>query len=885
MMKQYTTIKSRYPDAILMFRLGDFYEMFGEDAETASRILEITLTSREAGRGNRIPMCGIPHHAAHAYIGRLIEAGYKVAICEQMEPPRPGRKVVRREVVRVITPGTILEPEFLEEKKNNYLIALAAQGKSVGLALLDVSTGEFAITEARGEQAEETILTEISNLSAKECVVTPSIAGDLSLLERLRSLSGLTMTFVDDRAQPAISDFQEGPVFRTSGSQAALAKKALTDHFGSLSLEAAGCMEYPLGMQAAGVLLLYVSHTQMTSLSYITKVRCYSIGDSMAIDPETRRSLELTDTIRPTQRGKEHTLFRVMDRTVTSMGGRLLRKWMDHPSRDLAEINRRLDAVEELEGDVIRRNDIRRVLSRILDLERLAARIGTGGANARDLVALAESLKVIPELKGILDGTTSDALKELALGLLDLSQLTDLIGSAIVDDPPHVLTEGGIIRKGYNEELDKLSDTSRRSREFLASLEVSEKEKTGIKSLKVGYNQVFGYYFEVTRPNLHLVPESWIRKQTLAGAERFITPELKEHETIILKAKERMATLEYELFSEVRDKVACEIPKIQQVAEAVAELDVFASFAESANLYGYVRPDLDEGFDLDITGARHPVVEQSLPQGVFIPNDIRLDSESCQVMVLTGPNMSGKSTLGKTALLITLMAHMGSFVPATSARIPLTDRIAVRAGSSEEIAEGKSTFLVELLQTSIIISQATERTLIFIDELGRGTSTYDGMAIAQAVIEYIHDKIGAKTIFTTHFHELAALEDKLDRVKNFRIEAEERGGEVVFLYKLSPGGCDRSYGINVAKMAGMPRDLIRRANAILTELERRSPSRPQQMSLLAVLMDGQGTLSPPSDHDGIIEEIKKMDIDSMTPLEALTRLSDLKSKIEGKENL
>ncbi|HCD41319.1 MAG TPA: DNA mismatch repair protein MutS, partial [Firmicutes bacterium] len=385
--------------------------------------------------------------------------------------------------------------------------------------------------------------------------------------------------------------------------------------------------------------------------------------------------------------------------------------------------------------------------------------------------------------------------------------------------------------------------------------------------------------------NLHLVPESWIRKQTLAGAERFITPELKEHETIILKAKERMATLEYELFSEVRDKVACEIPKIQQVAEAVAELDVFASFAESANLYGYVRPDLDEGFDLDITGARHPVVEQSLPQGVFIPNDIRLDSESCQVMVLTGPNMSGKSTLGKTALLITLMAHMGSFVPATSARIPLTDRIAVRAGSSEEIAEGKSTFLVELLQTSIIISQATERTLIFIDELGRGTSTYDGMAIAQAVIEYIHDKIGAKTIFTTHFHELAALEDKLDRVKNFRIEAEERGGEVVFLYKLSPGGCDRSYGINVAKMAGMPRDLIRRANAILTELERRSPSRPQQMSLLAVLMDGQGTLSPPSDHDGIIEEIKKMDIDSMTPLEALTRLSDLKSKIEGKENL
>ena len=879
MMRQYTAMKAQHPDAILMFRLGDFYEMFNEDAKTAAKILEITLTSREAGRGERMPMCGVPHHAAHTYIGRLIEAGHKVAICEQMEPPRPGRKVVRREVVRVITPGTILEPEFLEEKRNNYLIALAAQGKAVGLALLDVSTGEFAITEAGGERAEEVILAEVGSLGARECVVTPSIAENPRLVQGLRSLSGLTTTFVDDKAQPAVSGAWGG------SSQAVSAKKALIDHFGSLSLEGSGCMEYPLGMQAAGVLLLYVSGTQMTSLSYITRIRCFSIDDALAIDPETRRSLELTDTIRPRQRGKERTLLRVMDRTVTSMGGRLLRKWMDRPSQDLAEIARRLDAVEELVGDVIKQDDIRRVLSRVRDLERLATRIGTGGANARDLVALAESLSVIPELKGIVDGTICDALQGLASRLLDLRELTHLISSAIVDDPPHVLTDGGIIRKGYNAELDKIRDTSARSREFLASLEVSEKEKTGIKSLKVGYNQVFGYYFEVTRANLHLVPEAWTRKQTLAGAERFITPELKEHETIILKAKDRMSTLEYELFSEVRDKVACEIPNIQQVAEAVAEIDVFASFAESAGMYGYVRPIFHEGLDLEIIGARHPVVETSLPPGVFIPNDIRLDSESCRIMVLTGPNMSGKSTLGKTALLITLMAHMGSFVPASSATIPLTDRIAVRAGSSEEIAEGKSTFMVELLQTSLIISQATERTLIFIDELGRGTSTYDGMAIAQAVIEHIHDKIGAKTIFTTHFHELAALEDKLDRVRNFRIEAEERGGEVVFLYTLSPGGCDKSYGINVAKMAGMPRELVKRANAILTELEKRSPSRPQQMSLLAVLMDEACAASSPSKDQSIVEDIREMDIDSMTPLEALTRLAELKSRIEGKENL
>ncbi len=879
MMRQYSAMKAQHPDAILMFRLGDFYEMFNEDAETASEVLDITLTSREAGRGKRMPMCGVPHHAARSYIGRLIEAGYKVAVCEQMEPPRPGRKIVRREVVRVITPGTILEPEFLEAKRNNYLIALATQGKAIGLAMLDVSTGEFAITEAGGEHAEDSILAEISSLGAKECLVASRIADNPGLVAKLQSVEGLATTHVDDDES---------------------AKKALIDHFGALGLEGSGCMEYPIGMQAAGVILLYVSKTQMTSLSYINQIQPYSVDDAVAVDPETRRSLELVDPIRPTQRGKEHTLLRVMDRTVTSMGGRLLRKWMDRPSQSITEVNRRLDAVEELVSDVITRDDIRRVLAKVRDLERLATRIGTGGANARDLVALAESLAVLPELRQILRETETCAMQELASNVVDLGALKELICSAIVDDPPPILTEGGIIRKGYDDELDRIQDTSARSREFLASLEAAEKERTGIKSLKVGYNQVFGYYLEVTRPNLHLVPEDWTRKQTLSGAERFITAELKEHEAIILKANERMASLEYELFCEVREKAACEIPRIQQVAEAIAEADVFASLADVAAICGYVRPVIHEGHELKIIGGRHPVVETTVPIGVFIPNDISLDSESCQIMVLTGPNMSGKSTLGKTALLIALMAHMGSFVPAKSAVIPLTDRIAVRAGSSEEIASGKSTFMVELLETSAILSQATSRTLIFIDELGRGTSTYDGMAIAQAVIEHIHDKIGAKTIFTTHFHELAALEDKLDRVRNFRVEAEEREGEVVFLYTLRPGGCDKSYGINVARMAGMPRDLVRRADAILKELERRSPSRPQQMSLLSVLMDvaedlpqdvcvdidsNANVTASASVGQKIAEDIREMDIDSMTPLEALTRLAELKSRIEGKENL
>ncbi|MGE5571886.1 MAG: DNA mismatch repair protein MutS [Bacteroidota bacterium] len=908
MIQQYQAVKARYPDAILMFRLGDFYEMFNEDAQIASRVLEITLTSRETGKGNRMPMCGVPYHAAQAYIARLVDSGYKVAVCDQMEVPGPGRQIVRREVTRVVTPGTVTEPEFLDAKTNNYLAALAIRGRAIGLAVADVSTGEFAMTEAAGQRAQDTILAEVARLGPRECLVPPDVANDFRLAGALRGLEGLTLTPCDD--------------LRASSSAAV---RAVEEQFGSTALEASGALEYPAGVQAAGMVLLYLQRTQMTSLAHMSVLRAYSCGDAMGLDPETRRNLEISDPIRRRSRGR--TLLDVLDRTVTSMGARLLRRWLDRPSQDIAEIGRRLDAVEELAKDVMARSDLRRALAAVRDMERLATRVSTGVAGARDLVALAGSFAAAPEARTVLGQAKCDALRELATRLGDLSDVREIIVDAISDDPPPILTEGGIIRDGHSAELDELRRTSAKSREFLASLEAAERERTGIKSLKVGYNQVFGYYIEVTRANLHLVPEGWMRKQTLSGAERFITPELKEHEAIILKAKDRAARLEYEIFSEVRARVARETARIQEAARALAEVDVFASLADVAASYGYVRPVMCEGGELEILGARHPVVEASLPAGTFVPNDVRLDTENCQVMVLTGPNMAGKSTLGKSVLLVVLMAHVGSFVPAASARVPLTDRIAVRAGSSEEIAQGKSTFMVELLQTAAILGQATERTLIFIDELGRGTSTYDGMAIAQAVIEYLHNRVGAKTIFTTHFHELAALEEQLPRVRNFRVEAEERGGEVVFLFRLVPGGCDKSYGINVARMAGMPGEVVRRAGAILRELERRSPSRPQQTSLLAMLMDqdgdGGGAKVPPHPHeqgreqgqgrgdeqergeagvpggqgtagcsvypncarsglDGMLAELRALDINSMTPLEALQKLAEFKARAEGK---
>lgn len=818
-------------------------------------------------------MCGVPYHAVHSYISRLVDHGYKVAVCDQMEVPGPGKQVVRREVTRVITPGTITEPEFLDAKTNNYLAALVMRNRTIGLAAVDVSTGEFSITEAGGPKAQDAILAEMVRLSPRECLITADVAKEARLMEAVRGLEGITLTPCDDQTL--------SPSATT---------RVVNEQFGSTRLESSGCFEYPSGMQAAGIILFYLQKTQMTSLAHINSIRAYSCGDAMSLDPETRRSLELQDPIR--QRSRGHTLLSVLDRTVTSMGARLLRRWMDRPSLDIPEINRRLDAVEELVRNVFARADLKKALASVRDLERLVTRVSTGAANARDLVALAESFSAIPQTRQVLAEAGCDALRALAARLGDLSDVRDLIGASISDDPPPVITEGGIIREGYNAELDEIRRTGSRSREILASLEAAEREKTGIKSLKVGYNQVFGYYIEVTRPNLHLVPQSWTRKQTLSGAERFVTPELKEHEAIILKAKEHTARLEYELFCEVRERVAREVARIQEAAKVVAEADVFCSLAEVAAAYGYVRPEIHDGYDIELLGARHPVVEATLPAGAYVPNDVRLDSTESQIMVLTGPNMAGKSTLGKSVLLVALMAHMGSFVPAKSARIPLTDRIAVRAGSSEEIASGKSTFMVELLQTAAILARATPRTLIFIDELGRGTSTYDGMAIAQAVIEHIHDKVGAKTIFTTHFHELTELEDKLERVKNFRIAAEERGGEVVFLFTLVPGGCDKSYGINVARMAGMPGEVVRRAGAILRELERRSPSRPQQMSLLAMLMDEAGKGAPESacscsTRDGIVAELCALDIDRMTPLEALEKLADLKSKagrVERGEN-
>ncbi len=884
MLQQYQRIKAMHPDAILMFRLGDFYEMFNEDAEVASRVLDIVLTSRETGKGRRMPMCGVPYHAASGYISRLVDAGLKVAVCDQMELPGRGRGVVRREVTRVVTPGTVTEPEFLDAKANNYLAAVVARDRALGLAVADVSTGEFLVTQAFGLRAEQAIIGELARFAPRECLM-PAESGAASVDARLarikRELDGIAIARREDL-----------------GASASVALKAAREHFGEIALERAGCDEFPAGVHAAGLILLYLRRTQMTSLSYMGQIRAYSCSESMALDPDTRRSLELADPIRHRSRGP--TLLQVLDRTITPMGARLLRRWMEGPSLDLGEINRRLDAVEALVRDPLAREEVVRALGSVRDVERLCARAATGSANARDLVALAESFSAIPEVQRVLREAECEPLEELATRMGDLSDVRDAIRAAISDDPPPVITEGGLIREGYDAVLDEIRRTGSRSRESLASLEAAAKERTGIKSLKIGYNQVFGYYIEVTKPNLHLVPEDWKRKQTLSSAERFVTPELEQHERVILTARDRAAKLEYELFCAVRERVARDASRIQEAARALAEVDVFVGLARAAAAGGYVRPEVHEGDEIELVGVRHPVVETVLPAGGYVPNDVRLDANDTQIMVLTGPNMAGKSTLGKSVLLAVLMAHMGSFVPARSARIPLTDRIAVRAGSSEEISSGKSTFMAELLQTAAILSLATSRSLIFVDELGRGTSTYDGMAIAQAVIEHIHDRLGAKTIFTTHFHELTELEDRLARVRNYRVAARERAGEVVFLFALERGGCDKSYGINVARMAGMPQEIVRRAGAILRELERRSPSRPQQMTLLAALMDDPddgGRDSPAtrserasehasertSERAEIIDELRGLDIDSMTPVQALTKLAEFKSRLERDE--
>lgn len=859
--RQYEAIKAEYPDCILMFRLGDFYEMFGEDAEIASRVLEIVLTSRDRGGGERIPMCGVPYHAVEGYLQKLVEAGYKVAVCDQVEGRSPGRGVMHREVTRVVTPGTLVEGS-LERKENHYLVAVSRHGRGrsliLGLASLDVSTGDFRATQLVGEEAESALLDELARLEPAECLIPPALEGDPHLTAFFDGRPG-ALTLLDERS------------FRPESG-----RERLLEHFGVTSLEAFGLEEWPAAVAAAGAALQYAQETQKISLSHVTGVRVYTPEAGLILDRECRRALELVHNLR--DGGRRGTLLEVLDQTVTAMGGRLLRRWILEPLRDRQAIEARLDGVEALVQDPERLYELRTQLDGVHDLERLAGRIAYGTANARDLVALARSLARLPriwELAASLPGSQEPG----GTGAVDLDRLEllrETIDAALVDDPPVPVREGSLIRPGYSPEVDRLRDLRAGGKRFIQELEQRERERTGIKSLKVGFNKVFGYYIEVTKPNLNLVPEEYQRRQTLANAERFITPELKEHESQVLGAEERLVELEYELFVQLRDRAAQEVATLQAAARRVARLDALASLAEVARQRGYVRPRITTRGRIWIEAGRHPVVEAQPGQEAFVPNDCELDDDR-RLLIITGPNMAGKSTYLRQVALIVLMAQMGSFVPAKAAEIGLVDRIFTRVGASDDLAGGRSTFMVEMTEAARIARLATQRSLVVVDELGRGTSTYDGLALAQAFAEYLHDRIGCRTLMSTHYHELTALEGRLPAAYNLHVAVREDRGRVVFLRQVRPGGTDRSYGVNVARMAGMPPEIIQRARQLLKHLAAHAPTPAvEQLAFFEAATAHDG--APEVDEHALaaLRRLEELQVESMTPLEAIQELDRLK---------
>jgi len=838
---QYLRIKRKYPEAIVFFRLGDFYETFDQDAEVASRELEIVLTSREMGKGQRVPMAGIPCHALDNYLARLINKGYKVAICEQLSQPK-GKGLVDRDVIRVVTPGTVVEPGLLEGKANNYLAALVADREQAGVAYVDITTSEFQTTQL----SWESVPSELERLRPSELIAPRG-----SELDALP----FPATFLDER-----------------WFELETARQLLLDHFGASSLEGYGCAHLPLAIRAAGAIIYYLSQTQKVALGQLTRLATYSTQSFMALDPQTRRNLELFQSIRlGTTAG---SLLSVIDLTKTAMGGRLLRKWLGQPLLDITQIEQRLDAVAWFHASAARRARTIALLSQIADLERLVNRIRSGIAAPRELVALRRSLEVISPLRQVFEEEPS-ALDWLSARLKPCQDIVALISQAVAEEPPQTLGQG-VIKEGFSPELDEIRSASKDAKKYLANLERQERERTGIKSLKVGYNKVFGYYIEVSKPNLAQVPADYIRKQTLVAAERFFTPQLKEYESLILNAQERIAELEGIIFRQVSSQVGAAAERILELASALAELDVFCALGEAAARYNYVRPKITTDDAIIISGGRHPVVEQMTSDEPFVPNDTYLCNRDAQMVILTGPNMSGKSTYLRQVALIVLLAQIGSFVPADSASIGIVDRIFTRVGAQDEVAMGRSTFMVEMEETANILNHATPRSLVILDEIGRGTSTYDGISIAQAVAEYIHNhpRLGAKTLFATHYHELVELAKTLPRVRNFNVAVAEEDGRVVFLRKIVPGGADKSYGIHVAQLAGLPRLVVHRAEEVLAELEdgrgqkgraRRVRPEPQQLPLFP-------TWSP------VLDEIANLDIDSMTPLEALNKLYQLKQK-------
>ncbi len=860
MMRQYYELKDQYPDSILFFRLGDFYEMFGDDAKIASKVLEIALTSREAGPQGRVPMCGVPHHAAEGYIEKLIRSGYRVALCEQLEDPKQAKGVVKRDVVRVITPGTFIEGQ-LEAEENQFLVALAWDAKAAGLASLDMSTGEF-MTVTLSRRIGASLESELTRLQPAEILVT----ADWPELDGVKNLA--------DKLGAVVTKIKE-----TQDSLAA-ASQVLLEHFSAATLTPFG-LTSSAEILAASLALQYVQDTQRAVLSHIRSVKSYTLEQYMQIDAHSRDNLELVKTIRDEK--KTGSLLGVLDNTVTGMGARLLRSYLEKPLLELEAIEARHDAVEALLDQTALRLDLEEQLREVYDLERLLGRLVAGNGNARDLKALASSLEKTPNIRSLFAKETSPLLAELTAQLDPLPEFTELVARAIVDEPAITLRDGNLIRDGYNSQLDSLRQASRGGKSWIRDLETKERERTGIKSLKVGFNRVFGYYIEVTNANSHLVPEEYQRKQTLANAERYITPELKEQEALVLGADERIKELEYELFLEIRKQVHEHIEAIQQNAKLIANLDVFQSLASAAVKHNFVRPQMSNDYALSIKQGRHPVIEAAT--GRFVPNDVFFD-DSQQIILLTGPNMAGKSTYLRQVALLVIMAQMGSFIPAQEAAIGLVDRIFTRIGASDDLSTGQSTFMVECSETADLLLNATERSLIILDELGRGTSTYDGMAIAQAVIEHIHAKVKARTLFSTHFHELTSLEHSLRKLVSYRVEVEEKDGEIYFLHRVSRGSTDRSYGINVARMAGMPRPVIKRSLNLLEELETRGNG-PRQLDLFKTLdydtsdLEREPEAAAPSELE---KELMDLDLNNVTPLEALQILTRWQQKVAKEDS-
>jgi DNA mismatch repair protein MutS len=849
-------MKSEVPDAILFFRMGDFYEMFFDDAKKASRLLGITLTSRGTLNGEKVPMCGVPHHSSKSYIAKLIENGCKVAVCEQVEDPQTAKGILKREVIRVVTPGSVLEDGEVDSKSNLYMAALAGREKPFGLAHLDLSTGEFRVTEI--EEWDE-ILDELGRIKPAELLILEK--DDLTLA---RGLSSYRLEVLSKEV------FHEG-----------LAEGLLKKQLEVRSLTPFGCEGMEQGILAAGALIHYVQTTQKANPDHIKDLVSYRLGDFMFLDEATTANLELFRTVR--RQSVRGSLFQILDRTVTPMGSRRLRKWIGYPLLDLREIRRRLAAVASFRSDRVFREEMREHLEGILDMERLNARISMGRANARDLVALKESSRRLPAVKERLAGSPSELLNEIAGKLDPLQDVVELIERAICEEPPVSLKEGGLIREGYHEELDRLIRATRDGKTWIADLAATEQKRTGIASLKVGYNRVFGYYIEISKANLRLVPSDYVRKQTLANGERYVTEKLKEYEDLVLGAEEKKIALEFDIFEEVRRRVAIENQRIRETGKRIGEVDALASLAEAAELKGYTSPEVNEETVIDIVDGRHPVIEETVRDEDFVPNDIHLDDQEQQILIITGPNMAGKSTVLRQVALTVLMAQMGSFVPASRATIGLVDRIFTRIGASDDLTKGQSTFMVEMNETANILRHATPRSLVILDEIGRGTSTYDGLSIAWAVAETLHDRDdrGVRTLFATHYHELTELVATKPRVKNFNIAVKEWNDQIIFLRKVVPGGTSRSYGIQVARIAGLPQKVIRRAREILDNLERGEGNEvgSPRMAMEQRERDKEETmqLSLFGAQDQRLKKwIQNLDISSMSPLEALIEINKMK---------